>query len=132
MHEDIPEKPLGGLVMTVALKTRMIVGKFNVLLNNAGVLGNQPKHRNIVDFDVNEFDRVMNVNIQGTALGMKHAAHAMIPMGAGCIISISNVAGVMDGLGLHAYTASKHAIVGLTKNAACELGRNGIRFNCIS
>lgn len=107
-------------------------GKLDILFNNAGVLGNQSKHKSIVDFDVNEFDRVMNVNVRGVALGMKHAARAMIPRGTGCIISMSSVAGVMGGLGPHAYTASKHAIVGLTKNAACELGRNGIRVNCIS
>ncbi|CAI9779193.1 unnamed protein product [Fraxinus pennsylvanica] len=66
---------------------------------------------------------------------MKHATCAMIPRGAGSIISTSSVASVMGGLGPHAYTASKHAIVGLTKNAACELGRNGImgiRVHCIS
>ncbi|XP_022888550.1 short-chain dehydrogenase reductase 2a, partial [Olea europaea var. sylvestris] len=107
-------------------------GRLDILFNNAGVLGNQSKHKSIVDFDVNEFDRVMNVNVRGVALGMKHAARAMIPRGTGCIISTSSVAGVMGGLGPHAYTASKHAIVGLTKNAACELGRNGIRVNCIS
>ncbi|KAL2509819.1 Short-chain dehydrogenase reductase 2a [Forsythia ovata] len=107
-------------------------GRLDILFNNAGVLGNQSKHKSIVDFDVNEFDRVMNVNVRGVALGMKHAARAMIPRGTGCIISTASVAGVMGGLGPHAYTASKHAIVGLTKNAACELGRNGIRVNCIS
>ncbi|KAE8731038.1 Sex determination protein tasselseed-2 [Hibiscus syriacus] len=57
----------------------------------------------------------------------------MIPRGGvGCIISTASVAGVMGGLGPHAYTASKHAIVGLTKNTACELGRFGIKVNCIS
>ncbi|PHU05296.1 hypothetical protein BC332_26118 [Capsicum chinense] len=56
----------------------------------------------------------------------------MIPQSHGCIISTSSVAGVLGGLGPHTYTASKHAIVGLTKNVACELGRYGIRVNCIS
>ncbi|KAJ6362814.1 hypothetical protein OIU78_003081 [Salix suchowensis] len=107
-------------------------GKLDILFNNAGVLGNQSKNKSIVDFDVDEFDRVMNVNVRGMALGIKHAARAMIPRGGGCIISTASVAGVMGGLGPHAYTASKHAIVGLTKNTACELGRYGIRVNCIS
>ncbi|KAF7845251.1 short-chain dehydrogenase reductase 2a [Senna tora] len=74
----------------------------------------------------------MRVNVKGVALGMKHAARAMIPRRCGCIISTASVAGLMGGLGPHAYTASKHAIVGLTKNAACELGKYGIRVNCIS
>ncbi|XP_057497717.1 short-chain dehydrogenase reductase 2a-like isoform X2 [Actinidia eriantha] len=107
-------------------------GHLDILVNNAGVLGNQSKHKSILDFDVNEFDRVMSVNVRGVALGMKHAARVMIPRGGGCIISMASVAGVMGGLGPHTYTASKHAIVGLTKNSACELGRYGIRVNCIS
>ncbi|TKY63590.1 Short-chain dehydrogenase reductase 2a [Spatholobus suberectus] len=107
-------------------------GQLDIMFNNAGVLGNQSKSKSIVDFDPEEFDRVMRVNVKGTALGIKHAARAMIPRGIGCIISTASVAGVMGGLGPHAYTASKHAIVGLTKNTACELGRYGIRVNCIS
>lgn len=107
-------------------------GRLDILFNNAGVLGNQSKHKSIVDFDINEFDRVMGVNVRGVALGMKHAARVMISRGGGCIISTASVAGLMGGLGPHAYTASKHAIVGLTKNASCELGRFGIRVNCIS
>ncbi|KAJ7961139.1 Short-chain dehydrogenase reductase [Quillaja saponaria] len=107
-------------------------GQLDILVNNAGVLGNQSKNKSIVNFDIDEFDRVMNVNVRGMALGIKHAARVMIPRGIGCIISTASVAGVMGGLGPHAYTASKHAIVGLTKNTACELGRYGIRVNCIS
>lgn len=107
-------------------------GQLDILFNNAGVLGNQSKRKSIMDFDIDEFDRVMRVNVRGVALGIKHAARVMIPRGCGCIISTASVAGVMGGLGPHAYSASKHAIVGLTKNTACELGRYGIRVNCIS
>ncbi|KAF2306505.1 hypothetical protein GH714_018756 [Hevea brasiliensis] len=107
-------------------------GRLDILFNNAGVLGNQPKHKSILDFDADEFDQVMRVNVKGVALGIKHAARVMIARGVGCIISTASVAGVMGGLGPHAYSASKHAIVGLTKNTACELGRYGIRVNCIS
>ncbi|XP_024982263.1 short-chain dehydrogenase reductase 2a [Cynara cardunculus var. scolymus] len=112
--------------------TMSCYGRIDILFNNAGVLGNQSKHKSIVNFDIDEFDRVMNVNVRGVALGMKHAARVMIPRGSGCIISTASVASVLGGMGPHAYTASKHAIVGLTKNAACELGRHGIRVNCIS
>ncbi|KAE9618198.1 hypothetical protein Lal_00041907 [Lupinus albus] len=107
-------------------------GQLDIMFNNAGVLGNQSKNKSIVNFDPNEFDKVMSVNVKGMALGIKHAARVMIPRGVGCIISTSSVAGIMGGLGPHAYTASKHAIVGITKNTACELGRYGIRVNCIS
>ncbi|CAL9138527.1 unnamed protein product [Musa acuminata var. zebrina] len=108
-------------------------GRLDVMCNNAGVLGTQTRrHRSIVALDAEEFDRVMRVNVRGTALGAKHAARAMLPRRSGCIVSVASVAGVMGGLGPHAYTASKHAIVGLTKNAAYELGAHGIRVNCIS
>lgn len=107
-------------------------GQLDILFNNAGVLGNQTKNKSILNFDGDEFEHVMRVNVRGAALGMKHAARVMIPRGCGSIISTSSVAGVLGGLGPHAYTASKHAIVGLTKNTACELGRFGIRVNCIS
>ncbi|KAK7294792.1 hypothetical protein RJT34_17688 [Clitoria ternatea] len=107
-------------------------GQVDIMFNNAGVLGNQSKNKSIVNFDPDEFDNVMRVNVKGVALGMKHAARVMIPRGVGCIISTCSVAGIMGGLGPHAYTASKHAIVGLTKNTSCELGRYGIRVNCIS
>ncbi|XP_022743980.1 short-chain dehydrogenase reductase 2a-like [Durio zibethinus] len=129
VHCDVSlEKDIENLVNS----TISCYGRLDILFNNAGVLGNQKKHKSIVDFDIDEFDNVMRVNVRGMALGIKHAARAMIPRGGGCIISTASVAGVMGGLGPHAYTASKHAIVGLTKNAACELGRYEIRVNCIS
>jgi len=56
----------------------------------------------------------------------------MIPRGTGSIVSMSSTAGIMGGLGPHAYTAAKHAIIGLTKGVAAELGQYGIRANCIS
>lgn len=108
-------------------------GRLDILFNNAGVLGNQSKSKkSILNLDADELDRIMRVNVRGTALGMKHAARVMVPRRSGCIISTASVAGVMGGLGPHAYAASKHAVVGLTKNAACELGKYGIRVNCIS
>ncbi|URE39128.1 Tasselseed2-like short-chain dehydrogenase reductase [Musa troglodytarum] len=108
-------------------------GRLDVLCNNAGVLGRQTRRsKSIAALDADEFDGVLRVNVRGTALGMKHAARAMLPRRAGCIISVASVAGVMGGLGPHAYTTSKHAVVGLTKNVACELGAHGIRVNCIS
>ncbi|KAF0908583.1 hypothetical protein E2562_026632 [Oryza meyeriana var. granulata] len=108
-------------------------GRLDVLCNNAGVLGRQARGaKSIASLDADEFAHVLRVNALGAALGMKHAARAMVPRRAGSIVSVASVAGVLGGLGPHAYTASKHAVVGLTKNAACELGEHGIRVNCIS
>lgn len=111
-------------IENVVASTVSKYGKIDILFNNAGVLGDQSKHKSILDFDADEFDRIMRVNVRGAMLGIKHAARSMIRYGGGgCVISTASVAGVMGGLGPHSYTASKHAIVGMTKNAACELGR---------
>nr|KYP45999.1 Xanthoxin dehydrogenase [Cajanus cajan] len=63
---------------------------------------------------------------------MKHASRIMIPEKKGSIISICSAASAIGGLGSHAYTGSKHAVCGLTKNVAAELGKHGIRVNCVS
>ena len=130
MHCDVTlEYDIQNLVNS----TVSLYGRLDILFNNAGVLGKQSKSTmSIIDFDADELDQIMSVNVRGVALGMKHAARVMVPRRSGCIISMASVAAVMGGLGPHAYTASKHAILGLTKNAACELGRYGIRVNCIS
>ncbi|GAB2232151.1 hypothetical protein Droror1_Dr00011177 [Drosera rotundifolia] len=130
IHCDVGvEGDVRNLIDTTIVK----YGKLDILLSNAGILGEQCKgKKSILNFDPSEFDRVMAVNVKGVALGMKHAARVMIPKGTGCIISMASVAGIMGGLGPYTYTASKHAIIGLTENAACELGRHGIRVNCIS
>ncbi|KAM0948060.1 putative xanthoxin dehydrogenase [Dioscorea sansibarensis] len=108
-------------------------GRLDILCNNAGVLGGQSKRqKTILELNVDELDHVMQVNVRGAALGMKHASRVMVQRRTGCIISTTSVAGVCGGLGPHAYTASKHALVGLSKNVACELGKHGIRVNCIS
>lgn len=122
-HEEDVEK--------LVTNTIAIHGKLDIFFNNAAILGQQ-KRKSIMDFNEDEFDTIMRVNVKGMALGTKYAAKAMVPRKTGCIISTSSVAGVLGGCAPHAYTASKHAIVGLTKNVASELGKYGIRVNCIS
>uniref|UniRef100_A0A0E0LQ38 Sex determination protein tasselseed-2 n=1 Tax=Oryza punctata TaxID=4537 RepID=A0A0E0LQ38_ORYPU len=130
VHCDVAEEADVDRAVTTTLDHH---GRLDVLCNNAGVLGRQTRAaKSIASLDAAEFARVLRVNALGAALGMKHAARAMVPRRAGSIVSVASVAGVLGGLGPHAYTASKHALVGLTKNAACELGEHGIRVNCIS
>ncbi|RZC90823.1 hypothetical protein C5167_028650 [Papaver somniferum] len=105
-------------------------GKLDIMYNNAGVVGTFG--RSTVDTDFEEFKRVIDVNVLGSFLGAKHAARVMIPAKKGCILFTSSVASVIAGETPHAYTTSKHAIVGLTKNLCVELGQYGIRVNCIS
>ncbi|XP_057808421.1 (+)-borneol dehydrogenase 2-like [Salvia miltiorrhiza] len=105
-------------------------GGLDIMVNNAGIAGSfAPDVRHV---NISDFERVMDVNVKGVFSGMKHAARAMIPAGKkGSIVSTCNIAGVVGG-GPHAYTASKHAVLGLTRSAAGELGRHGIRVNCVS
>ncbi|CAI9098771.1 OLC1v1035478C2 [Oldenlandia corymbosa var. corymbosa] len=105
-------------------------GKLDIMINNAGIL-DDPKP-NILDNDLSDFERVMRVNVAGVFLGIKHAARVMIPARSGTIINLGSISGTLGGLTSHAYCSSKHAVVGLTKNAAAELGKHGIRVNCLS
>jgi NAD(P)-dependent dehydrogenase (short-subunit alcohol dehydrogenase family) len=75
---------------------------------------------------------VLSVNLTGCYLGTKHAARVMIPARRGSIISMASVASVDPCATPVAYTCSKHAILGLTRSAAIELGQFGIRVNCVS
>ncbi|WP_043344134.1 glucose 1-dehydrogenase [Belnapia moabensis] len=104
-------------------------GQLDRMINNAG---SSAPDTSIAEFDMACFNRVMSVNIRGVVLGMKHAAAAMLPRGAGSIVNISSVAASQGGFTGHAYTASKAAVLDVTRSAATELGGKGIRVNAIS
>ncbi|MBM3684386.1 MAG: glucose 1-dehydrogenase [Actinobacteria bacterium] len=103
-------------------------GRLDVLVNNAGIYsGGQ-----LVNVRTEEWDRVIAVNQTGVFLGMRTAARAMIAAGnGGSIVNISSIAGMMGIFGGTAYGATKWAVRGMTKVAAKELGRHGIRVNSI-
>ncbi|KAM0858646.1 hypothetical protein ACQ4PT_047703 [Festuca glaucescens] len=105
-------------------------GKLDIMFNNAGI-GGAPCH-NIRENTKEDFERVLAVNLVGPFLGTKHAARVMVPARRGCIIGTSSLASTVGGVAAHAYTCAKRALVGLTENAATELGRHGIRVNCLS
>ncbi|KAA8516784.1 hypothetical protein F0562_017106 [Nyssa sinensis] len=105
-------------------------GKLDIMFNNAGIGGNMESR--ILASDNDDFKRVLDVNLFGAFLGAKHAARVMIPEKKGSILFTSSVASVISGEIPHAYTASKHAVVGLANNLCVELGQYGIRVNCIS
>ncbi|KAK2971874.1 hypothetical protein RJ640_000891 [Escallonia rubra] len=77
-------------------------------------------------------ETIVNVTTAGVFFGTKHAARVMIPTCTGSIIAIASTCGILGGFGTHAYVSSKHAVVGLAKNVAAELGQFQIRMNCIS
>ncbi|GAB2224761.1 hypothetical protein Droror1_Dr00005531 [Drosera rotundifolia] len=105
-------------------------GKLDIFVNNAGLSGHP--YSDIRDVDLSDFSKVFDVNARGVFLGMKHAARIMIPEKKGAIVSVCSVSSVMGGMASHAYTGSKHAILGLTRSVAAELGKHGIRVNCVS
>ncbi|XP_031737878.1 secoisolariciresinol dehydrogenase isoform X2 [Cucumis sativus] len=127
VHCDVTEESQVQEAVAAAVET---FGKLDIMMNNAGIA--DPSKPRIIDNDKHDFDRVLSINVTGVFLGIKHAAQAMIPAKTGSILSTASVASYTGGSASHAYTCSKHAVVGLTKNAAVELGQFGIRVNCLS
>ena len=104
-------------------------GKIDIIFNCAGMVGALGP---MSTTPAEEWKLTIDIMINGVFYGMKHASRHMKEAGSGSIISMSSTAGVMGGLGPHAYAAAKHAVVGMTKNLAAEVGGCGVRVNCIA
>lgn len=103
-------------------------GGLHVAVNNAGILGNFVP---ATDIPVDEFDRIMAVNVRGVFLGMKHQVRAMLAGGGGSIVNVGSAAGVLVQPFAAAYSASKHAVAGLTKGFALDHAASGVRINAV-
>ncbi|WP_181347143.1 SDR family NAD(P)-dependent oxidoreductase [Thalassobacillus sp. CUG 92003] len=103
-------------------------GSLDILFNNAGVGGQEKKLHALSEA---EWDQVVDVNLKGVFLGIKHAAPIMMEQGSGAIINTSSVLGFKGKKRTGPYNASKGGLVTLTKNAALEYGRYGIRVNAV-
>lgn len=102
-------------------------GGLDVLVNNAGIGGYVGT---LEDYPEEIFDRVMAINARGVFLGMKLAIPLLRARG-GNVVNISSISGLGGGTGVFAYTASKHAVIGMTKSAAAELSPQGVRVNAV-
>src|SRR5437763_1674415 len=105
-------------------------GQLDVAFNNAGI-ESEVTHT-LIDHAEANFDAVMNINVKGVWLSMKYEIPQMLKRGGGAIVNCSSVAGVIGFPGIGIYSASKHAVVGLTKAAALEFSAQGIRVNAVN
>ena len=124
VHHDVTSESdwVGAVSATLAA-----FGRLDVLVNNAGILLHAP----VAEMALADFRQVLEVNLVGCWLGIKHAVAPMTAAGGGSIVNISSIEGLAGAGGLSAYSASKFGIRGLTRSAAQELGRHGIRVNSV-
>ena len=105
-------------------------GALNYAVNNAGIGGaNAPAG----ETDLADWRRVVDINLNGVLYGMRYQIPAMLKTGASqsAIVNMASIHGTVAAIGNGAYTAAKHGVVGLTKNAAAEYGPQGLRINCV-
>jgi NAD(P)-dependent dehydrogenase (short-subunit alcohol dehydrogenase family) len=98
-------------------------GRVDAVLNVAGIGESTP----ITDVTMEQYDRVLDVDVRGVLLGMKYGIRAMLPTGGGVVINWSSVGGMNAGLSTAVYSAAKAGVIAMTKSAAVEYGDRGIR-----
>jgi NAD(P)-dependent dehydrogenase (short-subunit alcohol dehydrogenase family) len=116
-------------VAALVRRTVDTYGRLDVAFNNAGVEGVLGP---ITEATVENYTQVFDVNVKGVLLSMKHEIPAMLKNGGGAIVNTSSVAGSVGFPGFGVYTASKHAVLGLTRSAALDFAKQGVRINAVS
>jgi len=110
-------------------ETLGLLGRIDIFFNNAGIEGPQAL---IADYPTAEFMRVLEVNVLGVFLGLKHVMPVMTGQGSGVIVNMGSIASSIGGAMMSGYIASKHAVLGLTRTAALEAAPHGVRVNMIA
>src|SRR6202521_2876563 len=103
-------------------------GRIDCFYNNAGIEGTVAP---TAEYDEAMFDAVIGVNVKGVFLGLRHVLPVMLRQKSGAVVNTASVAGLVATPGMPAYVASKHAVIGLTKTAAGEVARAGVRVNAV-
>ncbi len=103
-------------------------GRIDIFFNNAGVI---QKFAPFTSVEEPEYERIMAINVKGVFLGMKYVLKVMEEQGGGSIINTASTAGIRPEHSVAVYSASKHAVIGLTKGAALEYAKKGIRINAL-
>ena len=127
VRQDTASKADAEMVVRHAVDT---YGALHLAVNNAGIGGKQAPAG---ETDLDEWDRVIGINLNGVLYGMRYQIPQMLKAGAKrcAIVNMASIHGTVAALGNGAYTAAKHGVVGITKNAAAEYGPQGLRINSV-